>query len=154
MRRWLPALALLLAACGPPSYSQMPDQAAATNLVWVQQYGITGHAPPAVAWVTGGQLNCANGQAWMATAGAADGGAPIVECVAGLFDYSDWLAQVAWPAGNELFSATGFAHELCHALEGLQSNGADHDYAHTGPCFQPNGGYVATANAALAAEGL
>lgn len=150
MRRLLVLLLLLLSACNT-GYGTQPNQAEATRVVWVQTYGVTGHPPPAVQWIEGPQLDCYDNMGWY-EAGAGDGGAPL--CVAGLFFNNDWFAQVAWPAGNETFSTTAFAHELCHAFSWLQSGGTNADPTHIGPCFQPNGGYVQVANEALEAEGL
>jgi hypothetical protein len=147
--RALPLLALLHIGCNA-SYGTQPDQAEATKIVWVQQYGVIGHDPPAVQWIGQAVLNCYDNKGWTVEVG--DAGTPL--CLAGLFHGDDWLAQVAWPPRNELFSTTAFAHELCHALMWLQSDGLDPDPDHTGPCFEPNGGYMQIANAALAAAGL
>lgn len=129
----LAALALLAGCAGPAPRGVLimkPNQSEAQAMAW-GVLGGTG-APPAIYWVEGGRLDCADipGLAWQA--GASD-------CHRGeTHDGEDW-SDVAYPEGVPLsdgpqvqpghgdWTGTSMVHEMAHHL-GV-------DPIHSGPLF-------------------
>jgi len=120
---------------GPPA----GDVVRAIHIVWYQVYGMQTY-PPAIRWITGKALNCANGTGFKDSAGV---------CVAGESWFDQKRSDIAWVKGEKL-SDTALAHELCHHY--LDSKGTP-DPDHTGPAFAA-GGIKDQANDALRVLGL
>lgn len=128
----------------PDDYVKILNQDDATAIIWHDSFHST-DLPPAVSWIEGDKLDCADGHGWVYTY---KDDPPV--CVAGLYSYQHNLAEVSWWDGA-VFSKTALAHELCHAYDYL-TNGTD-DPKHLGPCFT-TGGMVDQANERLRAHGL
>ncbi len=126
-------------AAGPEPDAALVKRA--LGIIWVKMYGHTLDTLPSIIWVTGKDLDCANGTGWRDSQG---------RCVAGLTWVESALCKVGWVEG-ELLSDTALAHELGHYHLYLTGQPTDGD--HTGP-FYAFGGLKDLANGALRAVGL
>lgn len=116
-------LFVLAVGCTPPDdaydcWHGKASQCKAEQIVWGEQYGMMGHDPPDIEWVSG--VQCPYNENFKHA---------IIfnwHCIDGVFYSVPYYAVIVW---HDSFSNTSYAHEMLHAA--LQHRYGDDDSNHS-----------------------